>query len=267
VPAYPDLTSGCAVNSTADDESGWRPETYGDSYAAAYDELHAYSSEVEDILRTLKSLKITTILEFGSGTGRLAIPLTAGGISVTGVEASRKMMDVMQAKPGSENIEVHHGDFSAIRLDRRFDAVLLSRNTLLALTRQDLQIAAVKNAARHTTNDGLVFIDLGIPPGWEGLRYGRPFGDGMLFYNSIHDPFRQQVEFTRIFLGAGSCSTISTISRYIWPSELDLMASLAGLRQRARWSDWAGTPYGDSSAAFVSMYGRQVPAQGPEINQ
>lgn len=247
----------------------WQPETYGDSYADVYDELiRDVPSEIADMVTVLRDMDIHTLLEFGSGTGRLAIPLSGAGFSLTGVEASARMLDAMQAKSGAERVRTVRGDFSEILLGSLFDGVLLSRNTLLALPTQRLQLAAVRNAARHLCGNGKVFIDLGTPRPLSSpvLRYGGQLKDGLVIQHESHDVVAQQVDFIRILIAPGSCTAMRTVSRYVWPSELDLMASLAGLSLIDRWSDWTRSPYLASSDAFVSVFGKQPvdPASGTD---
>jgi SAM-dependent methyltransferase len=245
---------------TGSGEYPWQADAYGDSYADVYDEvMKDVPSEIPDMVAVLRGLNIHTLLEFGSGTGRLAIPLSGAGFSITAVEASARMLDVMQAKPGAERVRVCKGDFSEISVGSLFDGVLLSRNTLLALPTQRLQLATVRNASRHIRDGGKAFIDLGTPRPHSSpvLRYGGPMKDGLVFHHESHDAVAQRVDFTRIFIGPGSCSVVRTVSRYVWPSELDLMASLADLCLFDRWSDWTRSPYGASSDAFVSVFGKQ----------
>jgi len=201
------------------------------------------------------------LLELGSGTGRLAIPLAAAGLDVTAVEASANMIAVMRGKPQSDNVAVHQCDFTKLDLDASFDHILLSRNTLLALPDQGLQITTIRTAADHLAPGGRLYIDLGMPDpdSSTAIHYGGTIAEGVVLIQRSHDRLRQLVDLKQILLGSNGNTVLQYLSRYIWPAELDLMGRLAGLELADRWSDWQGTALRRPAGAFVSVFSAQTP--------
>lgn len=230
-------------------------QEFFDTYADVYDELLGSQPDIGEIVEMFASTPDTSILEFGSGTGRLAIPLAVRGLHVTVIELSARMIDVMRRKADVGLIHIHHGDFTSCSIDRQFDAVIMSRNTLYSVAEQDLQLAAIRNAARHLSAGGRLYVDLGFPrpDSSSDLQLGGMVGDSIVLYQRHHDPVSQRISFNRVFIG-GDAALVRTTARYIWPSELDLMAQLAGLVLADRWSDWRGTPFRYGAAASVSVY-------------
>lgn len=240
----------------------WSVTDYGDTHAELYDELMDQYSDADQTVQCLVNAGHRSILEFGSGTGRLAIPLADAGLAVTGIEASLRMIELMAAKAGDRTIDIREGDFTTCRLGGRFDAVLLSRNTLLALPDQELQVAAIANAARHLTASGALYVDLGMPEpnASSALAYGGAIKQGIVFIQRSQRRLQQEVRLNRIVLTDGPPRLLSSLSRYIWPAELDLMARLAGMQACDRWEDWTGAPVVASSPSFVTVYKAQTAA-------
>src|SRR5207249_3665090 len=99
----------------------------------------------------------------GIGTGRIAVPLAARGVTVHGIDLSEAMIARLRAKPGAESIGVTVGDFSTTRVDGSFRLVYLVFNTIMNLTTQTAQVACFRNAADHLETDGSFVIETGIP--------------------------------------------------------------------------------------------------------
>jgi SAM-dependent methyltransferase len=200
-------------------------------------------------------------LEFGIGTGRIALPLASRGVPVHGIDLSSAMVARLQAKQGGDAISVTIGDFATTRVDGTFSLVYLVFNTIMNLTSQDAQVACFRNAAAHLEPGGCFVIELRVPelrrlpPGQDILPW-HVSQERVVFYS--YDVATQAmrghyVDFTE---GSGEYSTIPF--RYVWPAELDLMARLAGLRLRERWGGWTREPFTSDSSQHVSVWEKPV---------
>ena len=185
-------------------------------------------------------------LEFGIGTGRIAIPLSLRGIPVQGIELSSAMVARLRAQPDGSRIGVTMGDFATVTIDGPFALVYLVRNTITNLITQDEQVLAFRNAAAHLRPGGFFLIENYIP----ALRRLPPGETTRVFAaTAAHLGFEEydipaQVAVSRHYwLIDGELKTFSSPHRYVWPSELDLMARLAGMSLRERWADWHRTPF------------------------
>jgi SAM-dependent methyltransferase len=196
-------------------------------------------------------------LEFGIGTGRLALPLSRRGIRVQGIELSAAMVERLRAHPGSAAIDVTIGDFSTRTVDGGFALVYLVLNTIMNLTTQAAQVACFGNAAHHLESGGHFVVEVTVPP-WQRLPPGEtaiPFlvSDTHLGFDRI-DVVTQASSSHHYWFVDGEAKTFSAPFRYVWPSELDLMAQLAGMRPAGRWSDWTRRPFTSSSRSHVSVW-------------
>jgi SAM-dependent methyltransferase len=213
---------------------------------------------VEPAVRFLAGLATTgSALEFGVGTGRLALPLSERGVRVHGIELSPAMVEQLRTKPGSDAVGVTIDDFATTMLDERFSLVYLVRNTITNLVTQDEQVACFRNAAAHLEPGGCFVIECYIPR----LRQLPPGETFTVFTKTPthlgveeYDVAAQIAYSHHYWMIDGQLETYSTPHRYVWPSELDLMARLAGLRRRERWSGWDREPFGSDSPSHVSVW-------------
>ena len=196
-------------------------------------------------------------LELGIGTGRIAIPLSRRGVAVHGIDLSPQMVAQLRAKPGSGGIGVTVGDFATTRVEGTFRLAYLLRNTIMNLTTQDEQVACFENVAAHLEPGGCFVIEV-IVPALQRLPPGetiRPFT-----VTPAHLGFDEYDVATQIAISHhywmldGRLDARSVPFRYVWPSELDLMARLAGMTLRERWSDWARSPFTSDSSQHVSVW-------------
>jgi SAM-dependent methyltransferase len=196
-------------------------------------------------------------LELGIGTGRIALPLSQQGVRVHGIELSPAMVAQLQAKPGTENIGVTIGDFATTRVDGTFKIAYLVRNTITNLTTQDEQVECFRNVAAHLEPGGCFVIEVYIP---ELQRL--PPGETIhaFIVTPTHLGFEEydvatQIAFSHHYwVVDGHLETFSAPFRYVWPSELDLMARLAGMTLRERWSSWTREPFTSDSRSHVSVW-------------
>jgi len=238
------------------------PENYFDErIAKAYDAKWAYLAEpevVDPAVSFLAELAGTgAALELGIGTGRLALPLSRRGVAVHGIELSPAMVAQLQAKPGADAIGVTIGDFATARVDGTFTLAYLVRNTIANLTTQDQQVACFGNVAAHLEPGGCFVIEVYIP---ELQRL--PPGETIHAFTvtPTHLGFEEYDVATQIayshhyWMVDGQLETFSAPFRYVWPSELDLMARLAGMALRERWSSWDREPFTSDSRSHVSVW-------------
>ncbi len=234
---------------------------FGERIAARYDEDEAdmFTSEaVDPAVDFLASLaKDGRALEFGIGTGRIALPLAQRGVPVNGIDLSNAMVQRLRRKSGAENIEVTIGDFATTTVDGRFTLAYLVFNTINNLTTQEKQVACFRNAAAHLEPGGCFVVEVGIPI----LRLLPPGEHLHTFYldeNSwgIDEYHIATQEFSshHFKVRNGQLERNSIPFRYVWPAELDLMAQLAGMSLLERWENWLREPFTAESRQHVSVW-------------
>ena len=196
-------------------------------------------------------------LELGIGTGRIALPLSARGVAVQGIDLSPDMVARLRSKPGADAIAVSIGDFAATEVEGSFALVYLVFNTIGNLTTQEEQVACFCNAARHLDAGGCFVVEVGVPP----IRRLPPGETVRAFTVSPtrlgFDEFdvAEQRGISHHYRVTGDrVETFSVPYRYVWPAELDLMARIAGLRLRERWGGWRREPFTGESAMHVSVW-------------
>jgi SAM-dependent methyltransferase len=238
------------------------PENYFDErIAKGYDAKWAYLAEpavVDPAVSFLAELAGTgAALELGIGTGRLALPLSSRGVRVHGIELSPAMAAQLRAKPGADTIGVTMGDFATTRVSGTFTLVYLVRNTIANLTAQDQQVACFGNVAAHLQPGGCFVIEVYVPelqrlPPGETIRAFTVTPTHLGFEE--YDVATQIAYSHHYWVVDGQLETFSAPFRYVWPSELDLMARLAGLTLRERWSSWEHEPFTSDSRSHVSVW-------------
>jgi SAM-dependent methyltransferase len=207
-------------------------------------------------------------LEFAIGTGRVALPLAARGVPVSGIELSAAMAGRLRAKAGSELIEVTVGDMATTRLGGTFRLVYLVFNSIGNLTTQDQQVACFANAGAHLEPGGVFLVEVGVPD----LRRVPPGEDSRVFahspgyvgYDHYIDFVTQQAVSHHFSADGNALGEMTTPFRYVWPSELDLMAKLAGMTLRHRWSGWERSFFTGDSRTHVSVWEKPAARSGPE---
>ena len=238
------------------------PATYGDRIADAYDDLYPPLAGTDTIVAVLAGLAAGgPALELGIGTGRVALPLVARGVAVHGLDASEAMVARLRAKPGGAAIPVTLGDFAAVDVPGRFALVYVVFNTFFALPTQEEQVRCFEGVAAHLTEDGAFLIEAFVPDLSRFVRGQntsavRVETDRVSLDVSRHDPVNQRVTSQHVHLTEEGVRLYPVEIRYAWPSELDLMARLAGLELRTRWGGWHGESFTAASGSHVSVYTR-----------
>jgi SAM-dependent methyltransferase len=198
-----------------------------------------------------------TALEFAIGTGRVALPLSARGVRVAGIEMSEPMAAELRKKPGADDVPVTIGDMASATAPGSFSLVYMVYNAITCLLTQDEQVQCFLNAARHLEPSGLVIAEVFVPQ-LQRLPPGettRPFDVSENRVGiDIYDVVNQRLTSYHYGIEDGHASTFQSPHRYVWPAELDLMAKLAGLTLSERWGDWTEAPFTADSASHVSVW-------------
>ncbi len=235
--------------------------SFGHDTAAAYDDvLRGDEAETVDFLFALANEG--PALELAIGTGRIALPLAAKGLPVDGIDFSPEMLAQLEQKQGSNRVRVTLGDFADVDVAGKYRLVYIVFNTFFNLLTQDEQVRCFENVARHLEEDGVFVIEAGLPSEFacEGhqqyVRAERIEVAEVRLDVAQYDPVTQTLEESHVVLSADGVRLFPIVTRYAWPSELDLMARIAGLRLIDRWSGWKSEPFVASSQRHVSVYGR-----------
>ncbi len=241
---------------------GVTQDHFGEDVAARYDQDEATMFAPAVLGPTLALLTELAgdgaALEFAVGTGRVAIPLAARGVAVSGIELSTAMVERLRGKEGAERITVAIGDMATTRVDGRFRLVYLVFNSIGNLTSQDEQVSCFANAAAHLEPGGRFLIEVGVPdlrrvpPG----EHARVFAHapGYVGYDHYVDFVDQQAVSHHFMADSATVRESRTPFRYVWPSELDLMAKLAGMTLQHRWADWKRSPFTSESPSHISVW-------------
>jgi hypothetical protein len=233
--------------------------SFDEGVAARYDETIGSWADPKviepavDFLATLAGSGAA--LELGIGTGRIALPLSSRAVRVHGIDLSEAMVARLRAKPGGAGIPVTIGDFASTRVEGAFSLAYVVFNTIMNLRTQDAQVACFENVAAHLARGGCFVVEImlpelqRLPPGERFL----PFAVGAEHlgfdeYDIVHQGLTSHHYYPR----TGDYTTFP--GRYVWPSELDLMARLAGMELRERWSGWQREPFTAESTKHVSVW-------------
>jgi SAM-dependent methyltransferase len=253
-------------NSVAAGKNSWQgapvPELYFDERIARRYEVYwpeiFEPAAIDPVVDFLAELAGTgAALELGVGTGRIALPLSRRGIRVHGIELSPAMIERLRAESGADSVGVTIGDFATTRVDGTFTLAYLVRNTITNLTSQDEQVDCFRNVAAHLEPGGRFVIEVYIPelrrlPPGETIHVFRATSTHLGFEE--YDVAKQIAVSHHYWVIDGQLETFSTPHRFVWPTELDLMARIAGMTLRERWSGWTREPFTSDSRSHVSVW-------------
>jgi SAM-dependent methyltransferase len=236
--------------------------SFGEEVAARYDDL----SPREDTLATVVCLEQLAAggpaLELAIGTGRVALPLAARGIRVDGIDISAAMVARLRARPGGDQIAVTLGNFAEVPVEGTYRLIFVVFNTLFNLLTQDEQVRCFENVAVHLTPEGLFVVEAFVPTFLTRLRDNQYVDAEAIKVGEVrldvgrHDPVTQRLEESHVVFTRDGVRLYPIVTRYAWPSELDLMARIAGLHLKERWGGWNREPFTADSSSHVSVYGR-----------
>jgi SAM-dependent methyltransferase len=240
-----------------DPADGWFPESVAATYDGP-DDAEAATTAVD----VLADLADGPVLEFAVGTGRIAAPLAARGVRVSGIELSRAMAARIAGKPGGDAVDVTIGDMTTTRVAGEFSLVYLVFNTISNVTTQDGQVDVFRNAAAHLRPGGLFLVEVGLPdlrrlpPGQDTVPFAVDPGRGYVGFDQ-YDVVTQEFTSNHVTVSPDGTGRFRRIPfRYAWPAEMDLMARIAGMRLKHRWADWDRSPFTADSTGHVSVWAR-----------
>ncbi len=242
-------------------ESFGPEDSFGPEVAAHYDDqLRGDESVAADFLAALATDR--RALEFAIGTGRIAMPLAARGVTVDGIELSAAMVERLRVKPGGDQLRVTVGDMATVDMGGTYSLVFLVYNTIFNLLTDDDQIRCFENAARHLADDGVFVVETALPFAW--IQPGKADYVHTEFVEQAavgfdvarYDPVTQLLSENHVRITAEGVRFNPIVCRLITPGEMDLMARIAGLRLVDRLGSWLGEPFSSNSTAHVSVYAR-----------
>jgi SAM-dependent methyltransferase len=235
--------------------------SFGDEVAAMY--LDARRGDEDAAVAFLKDLAGPgPALELAIGAGRIALPLAAQGTRVDGIDISPAMVAQLRAKPGGDQIAVTIGDYADVAVPAAYRLIYIVWNTLFNLLTQDDQVRCFQNVAAHLTDDGSFVIEAASPASLYRLRDHQYVDAEAVEMDEVrldvarYDPVTQKLEESHVHLTREGVRLYPIVTRYAWPSEMDLMARIAGLRLKERWDGWNRSPVTATSTNLVSVYGR-----------
>ena len=236
------------------------PAEYGERAAESYDHLYPHSTTAEAAADFLAELAVGgSALELGIGTGRIALPLASRGVAVTGVDSSPAIVDKLRGKPGGEDIPVIMGDFNTVDLEGPYHLVFVAFNTLFSLLTQEDQINCFRRVFAALEPGGR-FVTEAFVPDLSRFDRGQRTATTLVDSNTVmidatlHHPVEQRVDSNHIVITEQGTKMIPVRLRYAWPSELDLMARLAGFAVESRFGSWTRTAFDDDSRSHISVW-------------
>ncbi|MHB8577089.1 MAG: class I SAM-dependent DNA methyltransferase [Dehalococcoidia bacterium] len=235
--------------------------SFGEDVAGSYDDLACRGDEAATIALLEELARGGPALELAIGTGRIALPLAARGVRVDGIDSSPAMVARLRAKPGGDQISVTMGDFADVPVPGAYRLIYVVFNTLFNLLTQDDQVRCFQNVATHLSDDGSFVVEAGVPNFLQRLRNDQYVDAEAIEVNLVrldvgrYDPVTQRLDESHVVLSRDGVRVHPIVTRYAWPSELDLMARIAGLRLKERWDGWNREPF-TSRGNVVSVHGR-----------
>jgi SAM-dependent methyltransferase len=241
--------------------------TYGETISEVYDRL---VPDIDPAMVPLLSELAAggRALELGIGTGRVSLPLRAAGVRIEGIEISPAMVAQLRKKPGGADIPVTIGNFVDLPVEGEFALIFIPYNTVFQLLTQDEQVRCFESVAEHLAPRGVFLVDAFVP---DLTRYRRRSHieietvdlDLVQMDVSRLDPVQQRVDTQQVMIADGRVKLFPVSIRFAWPSELDLMARIAGLRLRDRWGGWRREPFTAESTKHISVYEKARPPTRP----
>lgn len=241
---------------------GYDETTYGRTWAPYYDEIFATVDESVIDLLARHAGDPPLALELAIGTGRIALPLREKGVEVVGIDASEEMVRLLRDKPGGESVPVFMGDFGDVDVDGDFPLIYLAFNTIFGLLTQHRQVECFRNVAEHLKPGGRFIIDCFVPDVKRFDRYNTRMGVSSInsvsqhmYEMTVYDPVDQRLSTHVVKRNADGETVVLPVEiRFAWPSELDLMAQLAGLELEDRFGWYDLRRFTEQSTSHMSIY-------------
>ncbi|MGH3880255.1 MAG: class I SAM-dependent methyltransferase [Actinophytocola sp.] len=234
------------------------PRLYGARWAEQYDEFHAGMMDDDGAVATLSELADGgPLLEFGVGTGRLAVPLAEKGHDVVGVDVSEEMLAQLTKKTDAVTTVV--GDMTTVRIEREFAVAYIAFNSIFVLNTQQDQVDLFRNAAAHLRPGGRFVLETAVgatakPGDTSRFKVFKVEADRLTVTAGVVDPVTQLYTGTWVVLEPNGTKFYPIGGRHVTHGEMDLMAQLAGLELEHRWSDWQRGEFTGNSTMHISVY-------------
>jgi SAM-dependent methyltransferase len=237
---------------------------YGRTYADVYDALYETRDNLNLVTSVLREYagNAGMALEFGIGTGRVALPLTTTGVHVFGIDDSPAMLGKLRRKRGADAIKTIRSSFVHGTIDGmlgQFDLVFCVFSTLFLVLNQADQVRTFENAARHLRSGGTFVV--------EGFVHDRRRFQNDQEVVTTHvatdlvelrtarlDAVQQRIDVNHVLMSPQGLQFFPSQLRFIHPSEMDMMARFAGFALHARWEGWDRKPFHASSASQIVIY-------------
>lgn len=235
--------------------------SFGPRVAERYDE-HVRGDEAETIEFLSQQARGGPVLELAIGTGRIGLPLAQRGLDVHGIELSDAMVEQLRKKPGGDQIPVTMGDYAEVSVEGTYRLVFVVYNTFYNLLTQEKQVRCFENVAKHLADDGVFVVEAAMATQLTALRDMQYVDAEAVELDSVtldvarFDIVEQTLDENHVTIGEQGITVAPIVTRYVWPSEMDLMARIAGLRLHRRYGGWRGEPFDKTSWRYVAVYGR-----------
>ncbi|MET2832840.1 class I SAM-dependent DNA methyltransferase [Mesorhizobium shangrilense] len=236
---------------------------YGDGWASAYEQITNMRGKIAEAHETVAFLERHcsggSALELGIGDGRVAVPLSARGVRVEGIDNSESMLRLLASR--SNVVKAWQGDIASFTLTNRYNTVYCIFNTFFLLLSREAQIACLRSAASVLAKDGLLVIEIDVPA-LDGFVNGQKttilhIDDENTFLRAdVHDSLKQNLVSSFLWFSGTFVRRFPQPFRYVYPQELDTMAECVGLELAERWGDWAGGAFTQASTRHISVYRR-----------
>ncbi len=241
---------------------GYRPvRTFDEATAEEYDELAIRGDEDATVAFLHELANGGPALELAIGTGRIALPLAATGVRVDGIDFSEPMIARLRSKPGGSDLSVVVGDFCDVAIDGSYSLIYVVFNSLFNVLSQDDQVRCFENVASRLAPGGAFVVEGGCTLGWlDHLRLGQYVEAEHIGVENVRfdvlrlDPATQTLYENHVHVTRGGARFVPVVQRYAWPSELDLMARIAGLHLDQRWGGWNSEQFTARSENVISVY-------------
>lgn len=239
---------------------GYAAATYGDVIADVYDQWYLSRLDPGAAVEMLGELAGSgAALELGIGTGRVALPMAARGVKVSGIDASEEMVARLREKPGGQDVPVTIGDFADVDVEGSFSLIYVPFTTLFALESQAEQLRCLKNVASHLEPGGHFVMDAFVPDpsrfqNHQSVSVQHVAADHVMVDVARHDPVTQRIESSHVAIGREGVRLYPVVVRYAWPAELDAMALVAGMELAQRYGDYDRSAFDAASVRHVSVY-------------
>jgi SAM-dependent methyltransferase len=237
---------------------------YGRSFADVYDAWYHDVSDVDATVQRIAGLAARRgggrVLELGVGTGRLALPLAARGLRVTGVDASPEMLDLLRAKPDAEHLDLVLADMAELPVRGPFAAAFVAFNTFFNLTTEAAQQACLRRVHDVLAPGGWFVLEAFVPPADDldasGVSTRSVEVDRVVLTAARRNAREQTIAGQHIEITDQGVRLRPWLVRYATPAQLDRMAAAAGLVLAERHADWRRTPFHEATESHVSVYRR-----------